>query len=112
MGSARSRVIEREVDELAACTRPACFRKQHDPAQLANIPTIDQRRATHSLAIHFCEPDAAAAWPVKLRLGNGFGYKFPERRAEPVTFWGIAKAMQVDDQLVVARPPIMPESDW
>ena len=104
-------MIERKFHQLAARAGPASFGEQHDPAQLAALAAIDQCRAAHRFAIDFRKPYAAAPRLVEPGLGNGFDDKVPERRAKAVAFLRIAISVHVDDQLVVARPPIMPESD-
>lgn len=109
---AGARMVEREVDELPACAGSACFGEQDHPAQLANFAAIDQCRAAYCLFVQFRKPDATATGFIELRLGNGFRNKFAKGFTEAVAFNGIAQPVQVDDQLVIARSPVMSKLDW
>lgn len=105
-------MVECEVDKRSARAGSARGGQEHHPAQLTGIAPIHQRRAANGFAVPFGKPHSAAAGSVKLRLGDGLGNKGAEGFAKAVTLDRVTQAVQVNDQLVVARSPVMSELDW
>lgn len=96
------------VHQSAPDAVPARFGQQHKPAQLANLAPVHQRGTANRGAIALGKPDTAARRLAKLCLGHSLANKAAKGFAKAWPFACIAAAVHLNDQRIVAMPPVMP----